>query len=78
MYVCLCNGITDGHIREAAMNGCDSLRDLRRELGVGSQCAKCARHARQVLRDTRSAVAATSVSVSSDQSVAVQYWPQPA
>lgn len=76
MYVCLCNGITDGQIREAALEkGCDSLRDLRRELGVGSQCAKCARYARQVLRETRSVAPATSVSPIPDGLV-VQYWPQ--
>ena len=75
MYVCICKGITDGHIREAVENGCDSLRDLRRELGVGSQCAKCARHARQVLREARSEAATPSVS---NHGGAVLYWPQPA
>lgn len=78
MYVCICKGITDSHIREAAGNGCDSLRDLRRELGVGSQCAKCARHARQVLRETRNAEPATSFSHSSPPRDAVMFWPQPA
>lgn len=76
MYVCLCNGITDGQIREAALErGCDNLRDLRRELGVGSQCAKCARHARQVLRETRSAAPVTSISA---PGAVVQHWPQSA
>lgn len=78
MYVCLCNGITDGQIREAARSGgCDSLRDLRRELGVGSQCAKCARHARQVLRDARGA-ATPVTSLSSAFGDTVQYWPRTA
>ncbi|HCE41242.1 bacterioferritin-associated ferredoxin [Alloalcanivorax profundimaris] len=77
MYVCLCNGITDSQIREAAENGCDSLRDLRRELGVGSQCAKCARHARQVLRDTRSALPAAS-SLSTGLGEVVRFWPRTA
>jgi len=58
MYVCLCKGITDGQIREAVHQGCDSLRDLRRELGVGGQCGKCARDAREVLRDTRAQASA--------------------
>lgn len=75
MYVCVCNGVTDGQIREVVQTrGCDSLRDLRRELGVGSQCAKCARHARQVLREARSAAPVTSVSPT--QGEVVQYWPQ--
>lgn len=51
MYVCLCKGITDHQIRAAAEQGCQSLHDLRRELGVASQCAKCARDARDVLRE---------------------------
>ena len=77
MYVCICKGITDNHIREAVGNGCDSLRDLRRELGVGSQCGKCARHARQELREARSATQATSFSHSS-AAEPVMFWPQPA
>ncbi|MEY1662296.1 bacterioferritin-associated ferredoxin [Isoalcanivorax beigongshangi] len=59
MYVCLCKGITDGQIREAVQQGCDSLRDLRRELGVASQCGKCARQARSVMREARTASAAS-------------------
>jgi len=78
MYVCICKGITDNHIREAVDSGCDGLRDLRRELGVGSQCGKCARHARQILRETRSANEATSFSNSSTAGEAVVFWPQTA
>ena len=51
MYLCLCKGITDGAVREAARAGCGSLHDLRRELGVASQCARCARDARDILRE---------------------------
>lgn len=53
MYVCLCNGVTDTQIKSAVAEGCDSLRDLRRTLNVATQCAKCARHARQVLKEAR-------------------------
>ena len=51
MYICLCKGITDRAVREAAREGCGSLHDLRRELGVASQCARCAREAREILRE---------------------------
>jgi len=61
MYVCLCKGITDTQIREAAASGCTTLRDLRSELGVGSQCAKCVRQAREIMRDTHSDLAASRV-----------------
>lgn len=51
MYVCLCKGITDDQIREAVRDGAVSMRRLNRELGVASQCSKCTRHARSVLRE---------------------------
>jgi bacterioferritin-associated ferredoxin len=52
MYVCLCQGVTDGQIREAIYDGCCSYRDVRETLGVASQCGKCACLAKQVVRDT--------------------------
>lgn len=51
MYVCICKGITDHQIRAAARDGAVSMRSLNRELGVASQCSKCSRHAREVLRE---------------------------
>ncbi|MBZ0071369.1 MAG: (2Fe-2S)-binding protein [Gammaproteobacteria bacterium] len=52
MYVCLCKGVTCGAIRTAVTHqGAASLRDLSRDLGVATQCGKCARSARQVLDD---------------------------
>ena len=52
MYVCLCEGVTDGQIREAIYDGCCSYRDVRNTLVVASQCGKCACLAKQVVRDT--------------------------
>lgn len=54
MYVCLCQGVTDGQIREAIYDGCCSYRDVRETLGVASQCGKCACLAKQVVRETLS------------------------
>ncbi len=54
MYVCVCHGITDRDIREAAENGVSSVRQLGKELGVGTQCGRCASMARSILRETRS------------------------
>lgn len=56
MYVCLCEGVTDGQIREAIYEGCCSYRDVRTTLGVASQCGKCACLAKQVVRETLSEV----------------------
>lgn len=49
MYVCICKGITEQQIKTCAEQGASSLRDLYRELAVGSQCGKCVSAARQVL-----------------------------
>lgn len=49
MYVCICKGITEQQIKNCADQGAASLRDLYRELSVGSQCGKCVSTARQVL-----------------------------
>lgn len=53
MYVCLCHGITDREIREAADSGVNSMRQLGKELGVGTQCGRCACTAREILRECR-------------------------
>jgi bacterioferritin-associated ferredoxin len=52
MYVCLCKGITDSQIRDAVYDGADSFRDVRQQLGIGTQCGKCACLAKDVIRDT--------------------------
>lgn len=59
MYVCLCNGVSDGQIREAINEGCCSYREVREQLGVGTQCGKCACLAKQITRDTLSEVQAS-------------------
>ena len=51
MYVCICKGITDHQIRAAVRHGAVSMRSLNLELGVASQCSKCSRQARAVLRE---------------------------
>ena len=53
MYVCICNGVTDREIREAVSRGARTLKDLRRELGVASDCGKCASCANEVLCEAR-------------------------
>ena len=57
MYICLCHNVTENDIRTCVEDGARSMRDLRRELGVASQCGKCACHARDVLKDSLSSSA---------------------
>jgi len=52
MIVCLCKQVSCNDIRSAAGNGVATLRDLSRELGVATQCGKCAQCARGVLQET--------------------------
>ncbi len=51
MYICICQSITCGQIRAAASEGVGSIRDLRQQLGVASQCGKCAGSAHGILRE---------------------------
>lgn len=51
MYVCVCKAVTDRQIREAAMGGARTLKDLRRDLGVTSDCGRCATCARDCLKE---------------------------
>lgn len=51
MYVCVCRAVTDGQIREAAQSGARTLQDLRRDLGVTSDCGRCASCAHECLRE---------------------------
>ncbi len=52
MYVCLCHSVTDTDIRHLVRTeGVTSMRDLREQLGVSTQCGKCARCAKEVLQE---------------------------
>ena len=50
MYVCVCKAVTESQVRQAVSGGVQSLKDLRRELGVTSDCGQCAVCARQCLK----------------------------
>lgn len=50
MYVCVCKAVTEKHIDEAVRKGLSTLRHLREELGVTSECGRCANCARDCLR----------------------------
>ncbi len=52
MYVCLCHGVTDRDIRAAVCNGATRMRDLAKELGVATECGRCACTANQLRKDT--------------------------
>lgn len=51
MYVCLCKGITDGQIRAAVESGA-SIRDIRDQLGIMTECGKCACLTRDIVKSS--------------------------
>lgn len=60
MYVCLCKGITDSQIKEAVYDGATSVGQLRKCLGVASQCGKCGITAREIIQETLADVPASN------------------
>lgn len=55
MYVCICKGITDRQIKEAVYDGSTSVKALRRNLGVSSQCGRCAELTQEIIDETMTA-----------------------
>jgi len=53
VYVCICNGITDHDIRQAAEAGCDSMAELTMRTGAGACCGSCVDMASDLLNQTR-------------------------
>lgn len=53
MYVCICNGVTDSDIRQAARAGCGGLAELTMRTGCGSCCGSCVDDASELLEQAR-------------------------
>lgn len=63
MYVCVCNAVTERHIGQAVREGATTLRELRAQLGVASECGRCACCARDCLRSALETQTATPTPV---------------
>lgn len=53
MYVCICNGVTDRQVREAADAGCGSVSELTMRTGLGSTCGSCLPLAEAIMAEVR-------------------------
>ena len=53
MIVCVCRRVSDSQIRQAVADGAHSLQCLQFDLGVATQCGRCADCASRVLCDAR-------------------------
>jgi len=51
MYVCVCNAVTDSEVHSCLRDGARTLADLRQQLGVATDCGRCARYARALLKE---------------------------
>ena len=52
MYVCICKAVTDRQIHHAIAQGAASVRALRHQLGVTSECGKCGRCVYRLVRES--------------------------
>ena len=50
MFVCICKGVTDSQIRQTVTSCGGNLKAIRNELGVMTQCGKCAMQTRDIVR----------------------------
>lgn len=50
MIICVCKAVSDRHIKNAVKGGATCVRDLARDLAVGTCCGKCVPEARQTLK----------------------------
>jgi bacterioferritin-associated ferredoxin len=69
MIVCVCKAVSDRHIRAAVKGGAASMRDLRRELQVGTCCGKC-------VPEAKAALSASLAQV--DEAASAAFFPIPA
>lgn len=53
VYVCICNGVTDHQIREAAEAGVATVGELTMRTGCGSNCGSCLDMAAELLAKAR-------------------------
>ena len=53
MYVCICNGVTDHEIREAADAGCSTVAEMTMRTGAGGNCGSCLDTIAELIERTR-------------------------
>lgn len=50
MYICVCKGITQTELEEAAQEGL-SYADVRKQTGVATDCGSCARCVKSIIKE---------------------------
>jgi len=55
MYICICNQVTESQVREEIERGSETVRQLRENLGVTSQCGKCGKCVKKCIKEYKTA-----------------------
>lgn len=53
MYICICQGVTENDIRQAAAGGVRSMYHLRAATGCSTGCGQCAGVAMEILQSSQ-------------------------
>lgn len=61
MYVCLCHGITERAIRQAAGEGVSSFSELQQRTGVATCCGACREYAEETWQEALSGEAVARI-----------------
>lgn len=51
MIVCVCNSLSDRHVRSAAENGANSPSEVYRACGCRPDCGVCAKEMRRIVNE---------------------------
>lgn len=54
MLLCICRGISENQARQVVKQGECSLRNLRCQTGLGTQCGICRKPAKQLIYEIKS------------------------
>ncbi|MCU0759019.1 MAG: (2Fe-2S)-binding protein [Steroidobacteraceae bacterium] len=51
MYVCICHGISDRHLKQVLQEGAASFEELQAKTGVSTCCGACESTARAIVEE---------------------------
>ena len=54
MYICICNQVTETQLRNEIDRGAETVRQLRENTGVTTQCGKCANCVKACIKEHNS------------------------
>lgn len=51
MYVCVCNAVTERQIYHAVKHGAKTVKHLKEQLNVGTECGRCVSCAKACIKE---------------------------